>query len=455
MTNSGVESRDSLYKSVYQPSDTRALLGRVAPLRQPRSVYKSNVECSFLNRNDGQINDLEGQGRWPLFSLIVERIPRCIFGANLVILAQIFDDLSHGQAKFPKILSQNGQNNLEGHGQWPPFSIPAESIPGCMFGANLVILAQICDDLSCGQAKFPKILSLNGQNDLEGQGQWPPFSLPAKSILGCMFGANLVILAQICDDLSCGQAKFPKILSLNGQNDLEGQGQWPPFSLPAKSILGCMFGANLVILAQICDDLSCGQAKFPKILRLNGQNDLEGQGQWPPFSLPAKSILGCMFGANLVILAQICGNLSCGQAKFPKILRLNGQNDLEGQGQWPPFSLPAKSIPGCMFDANLVILAQICDDLSHGQSELPRILSQNGQNDLEDQGQWPPFSIPAESIPGHMFGANLVIPAQTCDELSCGQGKVYGRTDRRTDGRTDGRTDAGNNNTPSAWEAKG
>ena len=27
-----------------------------------------------------------------------------------------------------------------------------------------------------------------------------------------------------------------------------------------------------------------------------------------------------------------------------------------------------------------------------------------------------------------MFGANLVIPAQICDELSCGQGKVYGQT---------------------------
>ena len=28
-----------------------------------------------------------------------------------------------------------------------------------------------------------------------------------------------------------------------------------------------------------------------------------------------------------------------------------------------------------------------------------------------------------------MFGANLVIPAQICDELSCRQDKVYGRTD--------------------------
>ena len=97
---------------------------------------------------------------------------------------------------------------------------------------------------------------------------------------------------------------------------------------------------------------------------------------------------------------------------------------LKGQGQWPPFSIPAESIPRCMFGANLVILAQICDELSWGQAEFPKILSQNGQNDLEGQGQLPPFSIPAESISGRMFEANLVIPAQTCDELSCGQGKV-------------------------------
>ena len=47
---------------------TRARLGRVAPLGRPRSVYKSNVEHSFLSRNDGQIlnvkiNDLHFQYR--------------------------------------------------------------------------------------------------------------------------------------------------------------------------------------------------------------------------------------------------------------------------------------------------------------------------------------------------------------------------------------------------------
>ena len=32
-----------------------------------------------------------------------------------------------------------------------------------------------------------------------------------------------------------------------------------------------------------------------------------------------------------------------------------------------------------------------------------------------------------------MFGANLMIPAQICDELSSGQGKVNGHTDGRMD----------------------
>ena len=83
--------------------------------------------------------------------------------------------ISHRQAKFPRILSQNGQNDLEGQGQWPPFSIPDESFSIWMFGENLVILAKICDELSRGQTKFPRILSQNGQNDLEGQSLWPPF----------------------------------------------------------------------------------------------------------------------------------------------------------------------------------------------------------------------------------------------------------------------------------------
>ena len=96
-----------------------------------------------------------------------------------------------------------------------------------------------------------------------------------------------------------------------------------------------------------------------------------------------------------------------------------------------------KSILGCMFGANLVIPAQIRGESlrAQNQAQFPRILSQNCQNDLEGQGQWPLFSIPAESIPRSMFGAYLVILVQICDDLSCGQGKVHAQTDRRTDRR--------------------
>ena len=48
---------------------------------------------------------------------------RYMNGANLVIPAHISDLLSRGQAEFPRILGQNGQNCLEGQGQLPPFLI--------------------------------------------------------------------------------------------------------------------------------------------------------------------------------------------------------------------------------------------------------------------------------------------------------------------------------------------
>ena len=77
--------------------------------------------------------------------------PRCLFGVNLVILTQIHHKLSWGQAKFPTSPSQNYHNCLEGQCQWATFSIPTESIPGCMFGETLVIPTQICDELLCRQ----------------------------------------------------------------------------------------------------------------------------------------------------------------------------------------------------------------------------------------------------------------------------------------------------------------
>ena len=94
-----------------------------------------------------------------------------------------------------------------------------------------------------------------------------------------------------------------------------------------------------------------------------------------------------MFGAKLAILAQICYKLSPRQCKFSKIPSQCGQNDLDGLVQKLLFQILAQSISGCMFDENLVISAGVCGELFHGQAEFPRILSQNGQNDLEGRRQ--------------------------------------------------------------------
>ena len=93
-----------------------------------------------------------------------------MFGANLVILAQIDDELSHGQAEFPRIVSQNGQNDHQCQGQRPPFSIPAESIPGCLKCRLKRYLMAIKIPMLWRQTEIPRIMCQNGQNDLEGQG---------------------------------------------------------------------------------------------------------------------------------------------------------------------------------------------------------------------------------------------------------------------------------------------
>ena len=157
-----------------------------------------------------------------------------MFGANLVIVARIYDELSHGQAEFPRILSQNGQKDLEGQGQWPPFSIPVKSIPGCMFGANLVILAQMYDKLLRRQAKFPRILSQNGQNDLEGQGQWPYFQNPPRvSHDACMVQIWWIQLKSVTS-YRTDKVKFTDRRK-DGQRDRHRQRQYP-FDLKGQGV---------------------------------------------------------------------------------------------------------------------------------------------------------------------------------------------------------------------------
>ena len=103
-------------------------------------------------------------------------------------------------------------------------------------------------------------------------------------------------------------------------------------------------------------------------------------------------------------------------------------NDLHFQ-----ISIPVKSTSGCIFGANLMILAQIYAELSHGQYEFPRILSQNGQNDLEVKVNDPYFQY------------QLRVSHDAClvqiwwFQLKFGYVKF---TDRQTNGRTYGQTQA-------------
>ena len=87
-------------------------------------------------------------------------------------------------------------------------------------------------------------------------------------------------------------------------------------------------------------------------------------------------------------------------------------------------------------DVKLVIPALICDELSSGQTEFLRILSQNDQIYLE--GQWTPFSIVAESIRDACLVQIQWFQLKSVT-LSCRQRKI-------TEGQTNRQT--GNNNTP-------
>ena len=143
---------------------------------------------------------------------------------------------------------------------------------------------------------------------------------------------------------------------------------------------------------------------------------------------------------NLEILARILDELSCRQAPFCKNWSVKVQNDLEGQGQSRPFSKAALLVPRCTIGANLVILAETGDELSRRQGHFGARLSVKVPNDLEGQDQSRPFSKAALLIPRCTIGANLVILAETGDELSRRQGR-YGQTDGRTDRQTDRQTD--------------
>ena len=113
---------------------------------------------------------------------------------------------------------------------------------------------------------------------------------------------------------------------------------------------------------------------------------------------------------------------------FPEILSGNGQMTLNFTVNQPHFNTSCGN-------PNMHISCKFGDCSSNPLKVIAQTSqSHNGQNDLEGQSQLPPFSIPAESIPGCMFGTNLLILAQVCDRVIL-QTKYNLRTDRRMDGQ--------------------
>ena len=95
----------------------------------------------------------EGEGQCPHFKYQLRESQNAYLLQSLLLYLKSINIIVR-TSQNSKISSQNGQNDLEGHGQCPPFSLPTVCIPRCMFGANLAILAQICDELSRGQTEF-------------------------------------------------------------------------------------------------------------------------------------------------------------------------------------------------------------------------------------------------------------------------------------------------------------
>ena len=117
------------------------------------------------------------------------------------------------------------------------------------------------------------------------------------------------------------------------------------------------------------------------------------------------------------------------------------------QGQWPLFQIAVDNIPGCMFGANLVILEEICDELWRRQSKFPRILCQ------VTKWYWRSRSMTSifNTSPVSQYARLVLIwwfklkssTNYRVDKLKFAGGRTVRQTDRRR-----------LNNTPSVWKAK-
>ena len=115
--------------------------------------------------------------------------------------------------------------------------------------------------------------------------------------------------------IQTGRKKFGRKIGFKIENEGEDQNQSCPKLIGILTVLRCIFGPNLVILAWTADDLWGGQAQNEVKFDFQVKFDLEGQGRSSPKTIGTLTKVFCTFVPNLVILAWTSGELSCGQAR--------------------------------------------------------------------------------------------------------------------------------------------
>ena len=87
------------------------------------------------------------------------------------------------------------------------------------------------------------------KNEIEADGLWSPKSTVILTVLKCISGPNMVVLALTGDKLSCRQTENGINLDFQVKIDLECQNRSTPKTIRIMTLLRCISGLNLVIRA--------------------------------------------------------------------------------------------------------------------------------------------------------------------------------------------------------------
>ena len=107
-----------------------------------------------------------------------------------------------------------------------------------------------------GANKFGRKMGFKIENESEDQNQSSPKLIGISTVLRCIFGPNLVILAGMADEKWCEQAQNEAKFDFQVKFDLEYQGRSSPKTIGTQTEVFCISGPNLVILAWMGDELS-------------------------------------------------------------------------------------------------------------------------------------------------------------------------------------------------------